>query len=380
LLGSNPHWPQVNQFRPWMNLSSASKQQRRVYNMARPLNPNEELIKSLLPPSGVSPAGDLAQMAVPPISPAPVPQMQGMQGPATPPPAQSPAPGIGQKIGNFVQGIGDTPEERQALIRFATSMMQPVDPRTQTVAGRFGEALQGSVDYLAQLRERERMAKAQAEQAQYERGQAEKEFKLKEREVGAKEKGVSIEEKKLGPEAGLKGAQAEKARAEAWYLRNMKKEPGTEAGAKQSYAEKFAASLYKIDQMKPQAERKYQVQDQAIADAVQFLETAGKKSPAAAVADFYTTVAPAYSLVAGSNRKEDLKEKDVYDELAAMIRKEASEVAPYQQTVLPTQPQAPAQAPAAAEHPRPTSQAEYDALPSGTVYVDPGDGKLYRKP
>lgn len=34
----------------------------------------------------------------------------------------------------------------------------------------------------------------------------------------------------------------------------------------------------------------------------------------------------------------------------------------------------------AAGIPAPKSQAEYDALPSGTEYVDPGDGKRYKKP
>lgn len=32
------------------------------------------------------------------------------------------------------------------------------------------------------------------------------------------------------------------------------------------------------------------------------------------------------------------------------------------------------------QHPSPTTQAEYDALPSGSTYVDPDDGRTYRKP
>ncbi len=35
---------------------------------------------------------------------------------------------------------------------------------------------------------------------------------------------------------------------------------------------------------------------------------------------------------------------------------------------------------AAAQHPTPQTQADFDALPSGALYVDPDDGKTYRKP
>lgn len=44
----------------------------------------------------------------------------------------------------------------------------------------------------------------------------------------------------------------------------------------------------------------------------------------------------------------------------------------------PSQPAAPAAAPGGVAQPQ--SQADYDALPSGALFVDPDDGKTYRKP
>jgi hypothetical protein len=58
---------------------------------------------------------------------------------------------------------------------------------------------------------------------------------------------------------------------------------------------------------------------------------------------------------------------------------------PQPQAPVPTAQPAPRPAPAAAPNPQPSypmpqSQEEFDALPSGAVYIDPDDGILYRKP
>lgn len=66
---------------------------------------------------------------------------------------------------DFIDNLRADPMLPQMLLKFGTSMMQPIAPG-QTPVGHFGQALQGSVDYLAaQKMQAAELAKTQAETA-----------------------------------------------------------------------------------------------------------------------------------------------------------------------------------------------------------------------
>lgn len=286
--------------------------------MARQINPNIDLIKALMPPSGVAPPQDMATMAIPQQN-APVPSMQNM--PKTQP---QPQPQGGGGLSGFLGNLSDTPAKRAALMKFATDILQPVDPRTQTVAGRFGQALGTSMDYLDQLREQERQARQQAEQLQYEREQAEQKMALEERRVQAAERTAATGERRAATEEMRGEAAAERDTAYAWYLRNKKDKDGAgKKGQQQTYAESFAEALYKADQKKPIDQRKYTAQNEAYIDAVQHLEASGKKTGAAATADFLSRVAPELPYM---KKEERAMIRDIEDQIKA----ETEAALPYQ--------------------------------------------------